>query len=259
MLTGRQSKILEILLNNVQGMTGAQLSERLEVSSRTIRNEIGEINRIWNEEESIIKASRRTGYYIEEKYQNSVREYFLTKNGSETEESIDYRGWMILGIVLDAGETDLYTIAEKLCLSEQAVYKEIIKFRKMMMEEYRCKLIHVSAERVWEDEDERKIRQTLFRIIKNETQKGIKSYNNFLKAVLAPVFEKEIYEDLMTIIKEYFDSKNIQVSDANLYMIVSAIYITMLRNSQGHSLRKTDYYQKTSGWLKRTSLHPPFL
>ena len=47
------------------------------------------------------------------------------------------------------------------------------------------------------------------------------------------------------LIKEYFDSKNIQVSDANLYMIVSAIYITMLRNSQGHSLRKTDYYQKS--------------
>lgn len=244
MLTGRQSKILEILLNNVQGMTGAQLSERLEVSSRTIRNEIGEINRIWSEEESIIKASKRTGYYIEEKYQNSVREYFLTKNESETEENIDYRGWMILGILLDTGENDLYTIAENLCLSEQAVYKEIIKFRKMMMDEYQCKLLHISAERVWLDEDERKIRQTLFRVIKNETQKGIKSYNSFLKAVLSPVFEKEIYEDLMTLIKEYFDNKNIQVSDANLYMIVSAIYITMLRNSQGHSLRKTDDYQK---------------
>ena len=236
MFTGRQLKILEILINNVQGMTGNQLSERLDVSSRTIRNEIGKINSIWNEEDNIIKASKRTGYYIEEKHQDAVREYFLRADALKTEESTDYRGWTIFGIVLEAGQTDLYSLAEKLCLSEQAVYKEITKFRKNLQEEYQCKILHISAERVWIDEDERMIRQTLFRVIKNETQKGINSYNCFLNAILEPVFEKEIYEGLMKLTKEYFDSKCIQISDANLYMIVSAIYITILRNGQGYKL-----------------------
>ena len=154
MLTGRQFKILEILLNNVQGMTGPQLSERLEVSSRTIRNEIGEINRVWKDG-SIIKASRRTGYFIEEAYRDSVREFFLSENNKRTEEVSENRGWMILGYVLETGNANIYDIADVLCLSEQAVYKEIVKFRKKILKDYQCKLLHISAERVWIDEDEK--------------------------------------------------------------------------------------------------------
>ena len=60
MLTRRQSKLLEKLLNNVQGVTGTKLAEYLEVSSRTVRNEISEINRIW-ESGSVIKSSRQRG------------------------------------------------------------------------------------------------------------------------------------------------------------------------------------------------------
>ena len=54
MLTRRESRLLEMLLNNVQGVTGAKLAEYLEVSSRTVRNEVSAINGIW-ESGSVIK------------------------------------------------------------------------------------------------------------------------------------------------------------------------------------------------------------
>ena len=235
MLTGRQSKILEILLNNVQGVTGTKLAEYLEVSSRTIRNEIGEINRIWKDG-SVIKSSRRTGYFIEEQDMDSVRAYFLSEGRMKTEEAVSDRGWIILGMVLETGRADVFDAGEKLALSQPAMYKEISRFQKKLLSEYQSELLKMSGDRLWIEGDERKIRQTLFRIIKNETQNGTNLCSWFLKTFLYNAFDQTEYEWMVKLIKEYFDSRYIQISDANLYMIVSSVYITLIRNYQNHKV-----------------------
>jgi len=239
MFTGRQSKILEILLNNVQGVSGTKLSEYLDVSSRTIRNEIGEINRSW-EGENLILASKKTGYFIDEQYVDLVREYLLSEGRSQTEEELIDRGWVILGMVLETGRGDLFDIGERLSLSETAIYKETVKFQKRLLAEYECEMLHMSAERLWIEGNESEIRQTLFRIIKDEAQKGSNLYFYFLKTFLFNAFDQKEYELLIKLIKGYFDSRYIQISDANLYMIVSAVYITIVRNCQGHKAAFSD-------------------
>lgn len=235
MFTGRQSKILEILLNNVQGVTGAKLSEYLDVSSRTIRNEIGEINRIWKDGD-IIRASRKKGYFIEEQQVELVREYLLSMDGGQAGETIGNRGWVILGMVLETGRADLFDMEEKLCLSQPAVYKEIVRFQKKLLSEYQSEMLRMSGERLWIEADEKKIRQTLFKILKNEAQRGTSLYSHYLKALLYNAFDQKEYELLIKLVKEYFDSRRIQISDANLYMIVSALYITMIRNYENHKV-----------------------
>ena len=109
MLTRRQSKLLEKLLNNVQGVTGTKLAEYLEVSSRTVRNEISEINRIW-ESGSVIKSSRQRGYFIETADMESVKDYFLSEGHGRTEIAMSDRGWIILGMVLKTGQADIFDI-----------------------------------------------------------------------------------------------------------------------------------------------------
>lgn len=235
MFTRRQFKILEILLNNVQGVTGAKLSEYLEVSSRTIRNEIGEINRIW-EEGTIIRASKRKGYFIEEQYVEPVREYFRRENRKETDSEAMDRGFTILGMVLESGRADVFEIGEQLFLSQPAVYKEITKLQKLLLSEYKSELLRMRADKLWVEGDEKKIRHMLFRLIKNETQKGTHLYYRFLKMLLYRSFAEEEYGQLVRLIKDYFDSRNIQILDANLYMIVSAVYITLVRNGQNHKV-----------------------
>ncbi len=233
MLTGRQTRLLEVLLNNVQGVRGEKLSEYLEVSSRTIRNEIGEINRSWKNG-TIIQSSKKRGYYIEAGDLDSVREYLFSERHSRSEKELLDRGWLILGMVLETGKKDIFEIGEALSLSEAAVYKEAVKFRKYLLEEYSCELLRIGSERIWIEEEERKIRQTLFRIIKNEAQKGTRLYFYFLKSFLPNSFETQEYELLISLVKKYFDEKHVQITDANLYMIVSAIYITIVRNMQNH-------------------------
>ncbi len=235
MFTRRQSKLLEILLNNVQGITGTKLAEYLEVSSRTIRSEIGEINRAWKDG-SIIKSSRKQGYYIEETDLSAVRSYFLSEGQEKREEEVKDRGWMILGMVLKAGRADIFDVENELALSQPAVHKEVSRFQKKLLSEYQCELLRMSGEWIWIENDEAKIRQTLFRIIKNETQERTRHYAWFLKTFLQEDFDQKEYDWMVKLVKEYFDSKCIQVSDDNLYMIVSAVYITMIRGFQNHKV-----------------------
>lgn len=234
MFTRRQSKILELLLNNVQGLTGTKLAEYLEVSSRTVRNEISEINRIW-ENGSIVKSSRQRGYFIETVDIESVRDYFLSEKHGRSEIAVSDRGWMILGMVLKTGQADIFDIGDKLALSEPAVYKELSRFQKKLMSEYQSELIRMSGNRLRINEDEAKLRQTLFRIIKNETQNRVHNYSWFLRTFLYDDFDEEEYGWMEKLVKEYFDSRFIQISDDGLYMAVSAVYITIVRNYQNHS------------------------
>lgn len=244
MLTRRQTKLLEMLLNNVQGVTGTKLAEHLEVSSRTVRNEISEINRIW-ESGSVIKSSRQRGYFIEATDMESVRDYFLSKGNGKAEEAVSDRGWMILGMVLKTGQADIYDIADKLALSEPAIYKEIHRFQKKLMSEYRSELLQMSGDYLRINVDEAKLRRTLFRIIKNETQNRVHNYSWFLRTFLYDDFDREEYGWMEKLVKEYFDSRFIQISDDGLYMAVSAVYITIVRNYQNHSAPETEAAELT--------------
>lgn len=233
MFTERQSKILKILLNNILGVTGKKLSEALGVSARTIRNEIAQINQTWKKG-TLISASRQKGYFIEETYVNMVREYFFSENQKCAKETDEERGFLMLGIILEKGHTDIFDLSDKMGLSESIIYKEVSKLQKKLFSEYQCDLLHMSSERLWIEGDERKIRRTLFHIIKNETQDEINRYYSFLKMLLYHVFDLTEYKWILKLIKEYFDSKYVQISDANLHMVVSAIYIELIRNNQNY-------------------------
>ncbi len=250
MLTRRQSKLLEMLLNNVQGVTGTKLAEYLEVSSRTVRNEISEINRIW-ESGSVVKSSRQRGYFIEPADMDSVRDYFLSEGHGKREEEQSDRGWMILGRALHEGRTDIYEIGDWLALSEPAMYKEISRFQKKMKSEYQSSLLRMSGDRLWIEGEEADIRQTLFRIIKNETQSRTRNYSWFLRTFLQNEFDLGEYGWMVSLVKEYFDGRYIQISDDSLYMAVSAVYITVVRNRQNHSVREPEDAESAKEELKK--------
>lgn len=248
MLTRRQAKLLEMLLNNVQGVTGTKLAEYLEVSSRTVRNEISEINRIWKSG-GVIKSSRQRGYFIETADMESVKDYFLSEKHGRSEEAVTDRGWVILGMVLKTGQANIYDIGDKLALSEPAMYKEINRFQKKLMTEYQSELLRISGDQLWINENEAKLRQILFRIIKNETQNRTHNYSWFLRTFLYDGFDEKEYGWMEKLVKEYFDSRFIQISDDSLYMAVSAVYITIVRNYQSHNVSETETAGLTGGEL----------
>lgn len=244
MFTERQARILEILLNNVSGVTGRKLSESLGVSVRTIRNEIAEINHVWKSD-GLIEASKQKGYFIKSSCMDHVRKYFFTKGGERSGEIAGERGFLILGIVLEKGHTDVFDLGEKLGLSESMVYKEVLRFQKKLFSEYQCEILFMNGDRIRVDGDERTIRRTLFRIMKNETQGKIGRYYSLMKILLYHAFDLTEYKWMLRLVKEYFDGRSVQISDANLYMIVSAVYIALIRNNQGYRVWESSGERRT--------------
>lgn len=228
MFSRRQYKILELLLNHVQGINGEKIAKYLNVSSRTVRNEISEINRVWKNG-TVIYANRKNGYFIEEKDRNQVRDCLMQSSVNQNDSNDTCREWKILGMALETGSTDVFSVSEALFLSEPAIYKELAKLQKHMEKEYQCRMIRVTADSISIEVEEKLIRQTIFKIIKNELSKGIKANQQLLETLFSESFDENEYTWLLQQIKEYFDQKMIDISDGNLYMIVSAVYVTLLR------------------------------
>lgn len=239
MFSRRQYKILELLLNHVQGINGEKIAKYLNVSSRTVRNEISEINRVWKNG-TVIYANRKNGYFIEEKDRNQVRDCLMQSSVNQNDSNDTCREWKILGMALETGSTDVFSVSEALFLSEPAIYKELAKLQKHMEKEYQCRMIRVTADSISIEVEEKLIRQTIFKIIKNELSKGIKANQQLLETLFSESFDENEYTWLLQQIKEYFDQKMIDISDGNLYMIVSAVYVTLLRNYQGHIIVSED-------------------
>ncbi|CAK7046052.1 MAG: hypothetical protein ENTB_02234 [Enterocloster aldenensis] len=64
-LTLRQRKILHFLQNHTGFITGSELSKHLEVSSKTIRTDISEINQQLNRSDIRIVSEHSKGYFLD--------------------------------------------------------------------------------------------------------------------------------------------------------------------------------------------------
>ena len=117
-VTKRQIEIIEYIMNNVSGITGDKLAKYFGVSSRTIRNDILQINSALKGDQLLcqtegrllspsIKASKRIGYYITQE----DMEYFraVLSGGSDRNHVIapHNRGYAILGHTLEEGSCNL--------------------------------------------------------------------------------------------------------------------------------------------------------
>ena len=67
LLSLRQRKILQSLKYKTEYVTGEELANELNVSSRTIRNDINEINTLLKESGIVIESKRSVGYLLQTK------------------------------------------------------------------------------------------------------------------------------------------------------------------------------------------------
>lgn len=70
MMNNRQTNIVRILGEQKEWITGKELSRLLNVSDRTIRSDIDNINKYY--QSSLIKSNQRQGYHIDESLLNRL-------------------------------------------------------------------------------------------------------------------------------------------------------------------------------------------
>lgn len=234
MITKRQVKILELIIKNYTGITGSNIADILNVSTRTIRNDISAINNEFKDTEYKINSCRKKGYFIDVEILDKLKELIFSNDvvNVSYEESLD-RMFKILGQVLFEGKKSIFDLAEILFISDQTVYKECKKLRKILAEKQNFSYIEISGDYVFNTANENKCRELLFKILKELILSNKVTYINDIGKLLNNNFHENEYRLLYIKIKKFIVKNNNIIDDKSLEMIVGAIYISIIRNRKG--------------------------
>ena len=239
MITKRQIKILKLLIKNSTGITGTMIAENLNVSSRTIRNDISNINYIFKNKNLKINSSNKIGYFINSENINKIKEIiysleYKSKKYIESEERI----FIILGKILFNGKQNIYDLSDLLHISEQMVYKEFNKLKNFLIENYNYNYIKISGDYIENNSSEEIIRKLFFQLIKDYISLNKTKYKNEIRYLLNENFYNKEFKNLYNKIKDFFEIYKINIDDKSMDMIVSSIYICIIRNNSGLTINK---------------------
>lgn len=249
MMTVRQTSILKRIIKHPEGITGQKLSEELKVSSKTIRNDLVQLNNWLCAFHTRISASRTFGYYIKAEDMSGIRECLRaaeTAGKDKHAESPMERKYYILGKVLGRTKISFYELAERLYVSEQTIYKDVIYLQQSLQMNYNFEGIRIEngQAELWASESE--IRNLVFRIIQTQVSSANKLMDINLYQLVKDVTHLEEIHKFVEYISCYCDETETLISDQILFISAWAVFYTNVRTQEGHSLTGADKRQTDS-------------
>ena len=126
MLNKIQNMIFSIMNRQKDWIIGKDLARLLNVSDRTIRNDIAAINDFYKD--TMIEANIKKGYRIQEE---KVRNLIIATD-KQMPETVEERRLFILEKLLKVGQIHLYELSKEMCVSEFSLENDINKTRKLL-------------------------------------------------------------------------------------------------------------------------------
>lgn len=235
MFTKRQIRILEIIIKNFSGINSSKIGESLNVTTRTVRNDIASINKVLIEEKAFkINSSTKIGYFVDKKNIKVIRG--IIRKAKSSEHKLiegEERYYKIIGNIFFKKNESIFSLTEELFLSEQTVYKEVIKMKKYLYINFNYKFIEISGDNILNKGQENNIRQVLFKMLSRFIFSNNREYLNDLNLILNHKFNTKEYKLLYLKVKEIFEKENIEIDDKNFDAVVGALYIVIIRNRYG--------------------------
>ncbi|MDC9587771.1 PTS sugar transporter subunit IIA [Xenorhabdus sp. XENO-10] len=227
MLRTKQKELLDYLFTKNTPVSALKLSKILQVSIRTIKNYVVEIN---GEHEQKIVISSRQGYFLSHNLlsRNIVKQLHSQKN-SFPKTYQDRAHFIIKSILLFKRSSNIYDLSNDLCISDSTlkalIYKMNTSFQRFNVK-FLCKNSHVEI--LGAEHDLRKLvsysifEQTNYRFID-------------LK-VLEKTFESNQVKDVVEIIKSVFDRSELYLSDLSYINLVLHFLILIERLKKSRHL-----------------------
>lgn len=249
MFTKRQTNILEIILKNTSGITGSRIGEKLSVSSRTIRNDISQINSLLSAFNISVSSSHKSGYFIKVEYIEILKEILNSEKGLNSNYHLDdHRDFVILGKVLFEGRQNIYDLSEILFVSARTIYKEVKNLQEILIKNYSFHGLKFQKENVFIKASEEEIRKLLFKIISRQVLKKTVSLKE-IQILFNDNFNLETLNNIESKIREYFISYKIFIDDDYIKLISWFLYIIEVRNSNNFFLNKPKAKKLNQGIL----------
>lgn len=227
MYSKRQLEIIKVVLNNPQGIFGSALARIFALSSRTIRNEISEINK----QVFIISANQKRGYYITDEQTGQVRNLLFQQLAESDGQSEEERLFRLLGILAFRMECDLVQLSEEVFYSCQTVKRDLAKLQKLIDNLQPGINIVTVKEKVQILYEEHTLRQLYLKILKGQIFN--ESSHKIMPVLLHQHFEQLEYDYLRKTLGDYFNQQRIVLTDDEFVLIIDAVYICTVRNLRG--------------------------
>lgn len=253
MLSERQKKIVELILKHPQGLHASTIANDVNVSSRTIRNDIASINISLMNNHCMINSSKRVGYFIVQQSVEKVKECLKLMEAIDHKQIANSpmeRKYYILGQLLKHQSIDLFDASNMLFVSEQTVYKDMMSFQKTLQSKFHFSNITLENGCIQLHSDEEELRTLFYRIVKEEIYLSNKLIDIHLYQLVKDLVDLDELYDVVDYISGYCKSHEIIILDQMLFIIAWMILFSVTRVEQGYRLIKRVTLQHKNETIK---------
>jgi len=229
----RLVKILKLLLNSKNSLTGEEISRLIGVSSRTIRTDIKNLNDLLKENGGIINSDKSKGYSLEIKDKNSFNKFQINEEEdnhpleikvSTPEERISYIITKLLFNALNDEQITQMDLADEMFISLSTL-KNDLKEVERKLAKYDLKIIGYKTKGMMIYGNESQIRYCISEYIFNSTENYNIEDNEFYKDIFKEIDLNEIRKITLKIISKY----SIKLTDAAFKNMLIHISIMIKR------------------------------
>lgn len=235
MLTKRQNMIMTIMNNQKDWIVGKDLAKLLNVSDRTIRNDIAAINEFYAD--TMIESNIRKGYRI----QGEKVKRFTEETKKEIPETGEERRWLILKTLVEHNQVNIYQLADQMCISEFSLENDMNKIRKLLDNYQGLKVIRQSNMLQLSGE-EREKRHLYEELISYKISGNLWNLNkvaeNFMRFDLLKVKE---------LLKDIFEEFHYQMNEVRIPTLLIHVGVILERNFVCHFLKEDEEQQGKYG------------
>ena len=220
-LSKRQIQIIRVISEGDM-FTASVLSKKLNLSEKTIYNEIKAINQEVRTDGNFIKSKKGSGYYIEDKD-------FISQN-IDHETGEENRRITLLKYILVSENTDIAYLCDNYYISEATLKRDVDRINERILSTFQAKIERINNRLVLEC-GEKKKRSIMTHFLLEE----IGGFN-FRVAEYNHYFEFCELEEVKSFIDQFAESYEIRFSDIEILILVLHLGLTIDRIKKGYSM-----------------------
>lgn len=217
-LNKRQERIIAMMSDANEWITGKELSKLLNVSDRTIRSDMDAINRYYNED--LIESNLRYGYHLNAEVFRTLDIEIAEPIPQTPQERCVY---IIQELLFEKNELNLLSLQDKVFVSEYSIDNDIKRIKKMIEPYPELRLVRSKNYIHLEGAEESK-RKLYKDLLAEETQGNFLNLNNL--ASLYKDFDLLLVKD---ILEATFDKHNYHVREMAFPMLMIHVGIAIER------------------------------
>lgn len=228
-LTLRQRQLLNHLQQNQDFITGIELSKKLHVSARTIRNDVKDINEKLASTKTKIVSKHSFGYKIESEDQKEIEK--ILRVGESFISRTERIRYMVVKLCLAENKMNLYDLADEMYISKTTLEHDLEQLIIEFAQPFNLNL-SIQKDYIYLEKDERKRRRLLVHLYSKDW-----NYNGWNNTYYRYQFvhRKDINYCIKTI-HLILDDYALKIEDTNLVHLCLMIVTAALRIKDNHIL-----------------------